>query len=225
MTSKIGRQSLTDQIVVELRRRIIAGELPEGSPLRQEALATELGVSRIPIREAIRQLEAEGFVQSELHKGTIVRALSLAEIQELFDIRIHLETWLFEMAIPRLTDDDLRQAERLTDDTMTAGNVENWGELNWQFHDTLYAPSGRTVALKLLKSVHDNANRYINLQIAVAQNVELELADHRTLVAYARLGDTKRAVEMLRMHIQRVANSLMKSLIENRSEGRNTKTA
>jgi len=225
MTSKIGRQSLTDQIVVELRRRIIAGELPEGSPLRQEALATELGVSRIPIREAIRQLEAEGFVQSELHKGTIVRALSLAEIQELFDIRIHLETWLFEMAIPRLTDDDLRQAERLTDDTMTAGNVENWGELNWQFHETLYAPSGRTVALKLLKSVHDNANRYINLQIAVAQNVELELADHRTLVAYARLGDTKRAVEMLRMHIQRVANSLMKSLIENRSEGRNTKTA
>lgn len=225
MTSKIGRQSLTDQIVVELRRRIIAGELPEGSPLRQEALATELGVSRIPIREAIRQLEAEGFVQSELHKGTIVRALSLAEIQELFDIRIHLETWLFEMAIPRLTDEDLRQAERLTDDTMTAGNVENWGELNWQFHETLYAPSGRTVALKLLKSVHDNANRYINLQIAVAQNVELELADHRTLVAYARLGDTKRAVEMLRMHIQRVANSLMKSLIENRSEGRNTKTA
>ncbi|MDP1092360.1 hypothetical protein Q6316_29365, partial [Klebsiella pneumoniae] len=62
-------------------------------------------------------------------------------------------------------------------------------------------------------------------QIAVAQNVELELADHRTLVAYVRLGDTKRAVEMLRMHIQRVANSLMKSLIENRSEGRNTKTA
>ncbi len=79
---KIGRQSLTDQIVVELRRRIIAGELAEGTPT-PEALAIELGVSRIPIREAIRQLEAEGFVQSELHKGTVVKALSLAEIQEL----------------------------------------------------------------------------------------------------------------------------------------------
>jgi len=225
MSKKIGRQSLTDQIVVELRRRIIAGELSEGTPLRQEALATELGVSRIPIREAIRQLEAEGFVQSELHKGTVVRALSLAEIQELFDIRIHLETWLFETAIPRLSEADLLRAEQLTDETMVEGNVENWGDLNWQFHETLYAPSGRTVALKLLKSVHDNANRYINLQIAVAQDVELELADHRAILAYARLRDTERAVGSLRMHIQRVANNLMTSLIESRSDRRDQETA
>jgi DNA-binding GntR family transcriptional regulator len=225
MTKKIGRQSLTDQIVVELRRRIIAGELAEGTPLRQEALAIELGVSRIPIREAIRQLEAEGFVQSELHKGTVVKALSLAEIQELFDIRIHLETWLFEMAIPRLSEADLRRAEQLTDETLTEGNGENWGDLNWQFHETLYAPSGRTVALKLLKSVHDNANRYINLQIAVAQDVELELSDHRAILAYAKLKDAERAVETLRKHIQRVANNLMKSLIESRSDQREQQTA
>lgn len=225
MPKKIERQSLTDRIVVELRRRIISGELGEGVPLRQEALATELGVSRIPIREAIRQLEAEGFVHSEMHKGTVVRALSLAEIQELFDIRVHLETWLFETAIPRLTEEDFAEAERLTEETMIGGNVENWGELNWQFHKVLYAPSGRTVALSLLKSVHDNANRYVNLQIAVAKDVELELADHRALIAYARLRDSERAVDMLRRHIERVAGNLMRSLVESRyrdEEGRET---
>ncbi len=217
MSKKIGRQSLTDQIVDELRRRIIAGGLPEGAPLRQETLAAELGVSRIPVREAIRQLEAEGFVRSELHKGTVVRALSLAEIRELFDIRIHFETWLFAMAIPQLTEDDLREADAITDETLVAGNVENWGDLNWRFHETLYRPSGHTLALKLLRSVHDNANRYVNLQIAVARNVELELGDHRALVALARLRDTARAVDMLRGHIQRVADSLMTSLSRSRA--------
>jgi DNA-binding GntR family transcriptional regulator len=83
----------------------------------------------------------------------------------------------------------------------------------------------RTVALKLLKSVHDNANRYINLQIAVAQDVELELSDHRAILAYAKLKDAERAVETLRKHIQRVANNLMKSLIESRSDQREQQTA
>lgn len=225
MAKKVGRQSFTDQIVAELRRRIIAGELVEGTPLRQEALATELGVSRIPIREAIRQLEAEGFVQSEMHKGTVVRSLSLAEIQELFDIRIHLETWLFEMAIPRLTTVELQAAEELIEEAMIAGNVENWGDLNWQFHETLYAPSHRPVALKLLKSVHDNANRYINLHIAVKKDTDRELADHRAILAFARLGDVRGAVESLRVHIQHVANDLMTSLIENRSAQGEQQTA
>lgn len=129
------------------------------------------------------------------------------------------------MAIPRLSDADLHRAEQLTDETLVEGSVENWGDLNWQFHETLYAPSGRTVALKLLKSVHDNANRYINLQIAVAQDVELELSDHRAILAYAKLKDTERAVETLRKHIQRVANNLMKSLIESRSDQREQEIA
>lgn len=217
MKAKIGRQSLTDKIVAELRRSIVVGELREGMPLRQEALAAELGVSRVPLREAIRQLEAEGFVQSELHKGTVVRALSLAEIQELFDIRVLMETWLFEAAIPHLTEADLVEAERVIDETLAGGHVGNWGDLNWRFHETLYRPSGKTLALKLLKTVHDNANRYVNLQIAVVKDAEQEMVDHRNLIACVRLKDSRRAIEILRMHIRRVASSLMKSLIAGRS--------
>lgn len=216
MMAKVGRQSLTDQIVTELRHRIINGQLPEGTPLRQEKLAAELGVSRVPLREAIRQLEAEGLVVSELHKGTVVSSLSLEEIEELFEIRLRLETWLFEAAIPLMTQADFTLAEAVIDEAMVSGIVENWGELNWRFHEALYRPSGNLIALKLLRTVHDNANRYVNLQIAVAEDVERELSDHRALVAFARLGDIRRGGDTLRAHIQRVSRNLIASLAEGR---------
>jgi DNA-binding GntR family transcriptional regulator len=216
MTRKIGRQSLTDQIVLELRRQIIAGHLPEGMPLRQEKLATELGVSRVPLREAIRQLEAEGLVVSELHKGTVVTTLSLEEIEELFEIRMRVETWLFEAAIPLMKESDFALAEAVTEEAMTHGDVENWGELNWRFHEALYAPSEKKIALRLLRTVHDNANRYVNLKLALSTDVALELSDHRTLLTLARLGDIRRGVEALRNHIDRVSRNLVVSLAEGR---------
>jgi DNA-binding GntR family transcriptional regulator len=216
MKAKVGRESLSDQIVKELRRQIITGQLPDGAPLRQERLAAELGVSRVPLREAIRQLEAEGLVTSELHKGTVVSSLSLDEIEELFEIRVRMETWLFEAAIPRMTDADFKLAEQITEEALRSGNVENWGELNWRFHEALYKPSGKRIALRLLRTVHDNANRYINLQIAVAQDVAHELADHQMLISFARLGDIRRGVDTLRAHIQRVSRNLIVSLAEGR---------
>ena len=208
----IGRQSLTDQIVGELRRRIVSGELPEATPLRQEKLAAELGVSRVPLREAIRQLEAEGLVKSEVHKGTVVSSLSLAEIEELFEIRLQLEPWLFGLAMPLMTESHFRAAETLIAEASATETVDSWGELNWRFHHALYEACERRIALKVLKTVHDNANRYVNLQLAVAADVENELLDHRQLVAFARLRDVNGGVGLLRDHIGRVAQNLTRSI-------------
>ncbi|MDO9415552.1 GntR family transcriptional regulator [Pararhizobium sp.] len=212
--AKVNRASLTDQIVTELRRRIITGQLDEGTPLRQEKLANELGVSRVPLREAIRQLEAEGLVVSELHKGTVVTSLSLEEIEELFEIRERLETWLFEVAIPRMTEADFALVESVTDQAMASGSIAEVGDLNWRFHEALYRPSGNLIALKLLRTVHDNASRYVNLQIAVVEDIERELDDHRALIAFARLGDIRRGSDTLRSHIRRVSRNLIASLSE-----------
>lgn len=216
---KQGRTSLTDQITTELRRRILDGRLAEGTTLRQERLASELGVSRIPLREAIRHLESEGLVVSELHKGTVVSSLSPGELEELFGIRMQLETWLFQAAIPRMSDADLDEAEALTDEASRTGDVRNWSELNWRFHEALYRPSGSRIALKLLRTVHDNAARYVNLQLVVTRDVERELSDHHAMLAYARLRDVDRGVDALRRHIARVSRNLMRSLA---AEGRQT---
>ena len=213
------RTSLTDQITTELRRRILNGQLAEGTTLRQERLATELGVSRIPLREAIRHLEAEGLVVSELHKGTVVSSLSPSELEELFGIRMQLETWLFEAAIPRMTQADFDLAEALIEEASKTGDVSNWGELNWRFHEALYRASGSRIALKLLRSVHDNAARYVNLQLIVMQDVERELSDHHAMLAYARLRDVERGVDMLRRHIARVSRNLMASLSRDAEKG------
>lgn len=213
--AKLGRQSLTDQIVGEVRQRIISGQLPAGTPLRQEKLAAELGVSRVPLREAIRQLEAEGLVVSEVHKGTVVSSLSLAELQEMFEIRVQLETWLFGLAIPRMTEADFALAEAVIAESAASG-VDSWADFNWRFHSALLGASRRPVALKLLKTVHDNANRYVNLQLAVVADVEHELVDHRNLLAFARLKDVEGGVRLLRAHIERVAENLALSIGESR---------
>jgi DNA-binding GntR family transcriptional regulator len=213
------RTSLTDHITAELRRRILNGQLAEGTTLRQERLATELGVSRIPLREAIRHLEAEGLVVSKLHKGTVVSSLSPNELEELFGIRMQLETWLFEAAIPRMTQADFDLAQTLIEEASKTGDVSNWGELNWRFHEALYRASGSRIALKLLRSVHDNAARYVNLQLIVMQDVERELSDHHAMLAYARLRDVERGVDMLRRHIARVSRNLMASLSRDAEKG------
>lgn len=212
----VDRLSLTDQIVAEVRRRIISGELPEGGPLRQERLAAELGASRVPLREAIRQLEAEGLVETQLHKGTVVSSLSLSEIEELFEIRVELETWLFGLAIPRMREADFAKAEAITAEAKLTTNVQGWAELNWRFHSALCAPSGRMIALRLFRQVHDNAARYINLKLAVATDVDNELTDHHRLLAFARLGDVEGGVALLRDHIRQVADSLIASIGEKR---------
>lgn len=214
---KVDRQSLTEQIVARIRQRIISGDLPEGVPLRQERLAAELGVSRIPLREAIKRLEAEGFVTSVVHKGAVVSSLSLKEIEELFEIRVQIETWLFGLAIPRLSEADFALAEAITQEAIQSSDVSAWGELNWRFHAALYAPSGRDIALRFLKTIHDNANRYVNLQLAVMRDAERELVDHRQLLAFARVRDVEGGVASLRNHIERVARNLVKSLNEGRA--------
>lgn len=205
---QIGRQSLADQIVEVLRQRIVSGELPEGTKLRQEKLAAELGVSRVPLREAIRQLEGEGLVTTELHRGTVVSSLSPGEIEELFEMRLQLEPWLFGLAIPAMSESDYQAADTAIAEATVVGNVREWGALNWRFHHALCVASGRHLALRLLRTVHDNANRYVNLKLAVAADPHRELEDHRRLLAFARLRDVDGGVAMLREHIRSVADSL-----------------
>src|SRR5687768_3065054 len=136
------RQTVAAMTLEAIRDGILHGNYAEGEPLRQDALADELGVSRIPIREALRQLEAEGLVTFNPHRGAIVSTLSLAEIEEVFDLRTTIEADLLRRAVPRLTPEQLDQADEVLDryaSALQSGDVSKWGELNWQFHSTLYA--------------------------------------------------------------------------------------
>src|SRR5688500_16517692 len=136
----LARQTVASMTLDALRDGILHGNYAEGEPLRQDALADELGVSRIPIREALQRLEAEGLVTFTPHRGAIVSSLSLSEIEEVFELRATIETDLLRRALPRLTTYELDQADEVLDRyaaALRAADVAMWGELNWEFHSTL----------------------------------------------------------------------------------------
>src|SRR5690348_3005760 len=120
----IARQTLAAATVEAIRERILSGAYVEGEQLRQDALAAELGVSRIPVREALRQLEAEGLVTFSPHRGAVVSSFSVTEIEELFDLRAMLESDLLRRSVPHLTDEDFHRAAEILDDFEAARSEE-----------------------------------------------------------------------------------------------------
>jgi len=211
-TGMLSRRTAAEQAADVLRDRILSGRLAAGTPLRQEQLAAELGISRIPLREALKQLEAEGLVAITSHKGATVAELSIAEIDELFQLRLRLETWVLELAVPKLTAVDLAALDALIAEQQAPDNLARWGDLNWQFHEVMYRAADRPVTLKMLKRIHDNIDRYLRFEISTSNGRARALHEHQTLLAHCRAGETIKAVQLLEAHIQQTADSLITKL-------------
>jgi len=197
---RLARSTAVEMVVADLRRRILSGQLAPGTPLRQEALAEELGVSRIPLREAIRLLSSEGLVDLQPHRGAYVVPLSQEEVREFFELRVQLEPWLLRLAIPQLTEDAFRQAQALVDE-MDHVPAEEWSRLNWRLHELLYQPANRPFALNIVRMLHEKSARYLNHRtISVPQRIQAR-REHAELIALCRRGDAQGAVAALELHI------------------------
>ena len=122
------KRTIADQVAELIRQRILSGQLKGGQPIRQEHLATELGVSRIPLREALKQLAAEGFVTIASHKGAVVAEFSVEEVEELFGIRLRLETWLMELAISGDDRRDWAELEKTWKSSASPDVLPRWGD-------------------------------------------------------------------------------------------------
>jgi DNA-binding GntR family transcriptional regulator len=212
MNRPIERRTIAAEAAEILRQRILSGEIRAGQPIRQEQIAHEMGVSRIPLREALKQLEAEGFVTIAPHKGAVVSTLSAEEAEELFALRLQLEDWLLRDAIPRMREADFAHLDAIIDESRAPDNLARWGELNWQFHEALYRPAGRPLSLRFLKRIHDNLDRYLRLQIAVTRDWDRAYRDHQDLVALSREGNVEAALALLKDHILGTAKALSSTL-------------
>src|SRR5215813_9116395 len=145
--SAIPRQSLTSAVAEKLRDQIIRGEIPEGAQLRQDVIAAKYQVSRIPVREALRQLDAEGLITIVPNRGAIIPQLSPDDIEELFAIRALLEPEVLMLSIPHLTAEDFTEAEavlhKYVGELEQESHIATWGQLNSQFHSILYSRADR----------------------------------------------------------------------------------
>lgn len=214
------RRTMTDRALEALRERILSGAFPEGAPLRQDALAAELGISRIPVREALRQLEAEGLVTFSPHCGAVVSTLSIEEMEELFEMRALLESELLRRAVPRLTPADHDRADAILDAyeaAFEAGDVAEWGALNWRFHSTLLSAAGRPLTLGVVANLHDQSERYTRMQLALTHGEVRASDEHHRIAAAARAGKADEAAALIRQHVLDAGRSLTEFLRVHRS--------
>lgn len=205
-------QTTPDLITATLRREIQRGAPAPGGPLRQEDLATRFGVSRIPVREALRQLEAEGLVVVYPNRGAFVAHLTDADVEELYSLRVLLEGDLVERAVPRLTPDDLRHIERAARTAEQGVGRPEWRELDDAFHVTLYAPAQRPHELALVNMLRGTVARYHAAYQTLATQRGAWVRDHRAIVAAYVAGDTNAARNALESHIGRAGRFLLTKL-------------
>lgn len=215
----VQRKTVVDLAVEELRERILRGDYAEGAPLRQDALAGDLGVSRIPIREALRQLEVEGLVTFSPHAGAVVSTLSLDEIAELFELRAMLEADLMRKAVPNLTRDDVERANTILeayDAAFARGDVAEWGALNWEFHSTLLAAANRPRTLNILSMLHNQSDRYTRMQLTLTHGESRASGEHKSIARAAAQGDVETAARRIQSHVENAGRSLVDFLREHR---------
>lgn len=215
MKPRLVHRTLSAAIVEQLRQGILSGAFAAGSQLRQDALATEFGVSRIPVREALFQLEAEGLVHIEPHKGAIVSGFALDEIDDVFDLRVMLEPRLLQRSVPLLTSSDHQRIDALGDafaDALARHDVARWGELNAQFHLALYCAAGLPRTLSVVTSLLQASDRYTRVQLTRASALARAQREHRKLLLLCREGRLAEACDHLVAHVEAVRRDLHRLL-------------
>lgn len=190
----------------QLREAIHRGSLKPGEPVRQEAVAHELGVSRSPVREALRQLEAEGLVVIRPHSGARVALLDYAECEEIYKMRERLEPLALSESIGRLTEDQLGQAARLSRELVgLRGDPAAWLEGDRQLHLACYAGVPTPRLLRTIVGFWNATQQYRRVLLTVFSDRDYDLAhgEHELIVDALLTGNRRAGEELVRAHIER----------------------
>jgi DNA-binding GntR family transcriptional regulator len=196
-------------VIGALRDAILTGVLEPGARLRQEELADVFGTSRIPVREALRALEYEGLVTSEPHRGFTVTALDADDVEEVYELRILLESHAVRLALPLITDDDLADLDALYRQMTDAADPDEQLAARERFYLRLYSVTGQPRLVGLIARLRQEvarALRWPTLQHAPTI--------HESFFEAVRTGDADRASTQLAAHYRRVARLIRRYLKE-----------
>jgi DNA-binding GntR family transcriptional regulator len=199
--------STVDRVEQWVRRGLVRGDYRPGAWLRQDDLAAELGVSKIPVREALQRLAAAALVTFEPNRGALVRPLTSADAEEIYTLRIAVEPGLLRRAIGRHTIVDLARAElALTSDSRTLT------EANWEFHRALYDAAGWPRALTMVETLQAAVAPYVLLYSESLGGAAHSDAEHHELLEHCRASDGRSADRVLRVHLRTAADALVSYL-------------
>lgn len=212
-TNIIETRTLAEQIAARVRADVLSGVLPAGRRLSQEALAEQYAVSRVPVRDALRILHAEGLISTSPRFGTTVAPLSTPDLEELYEMRLALEPMLSARATPHMRPRDLAEMERELE-AMAAASEDSpaWFAAHAGFHRALNERAGRERICALVDNLRALTERYVRAyQVLEWPDTELQRA-HEVLLAAVKRGDPDEVAEVVREHLGIVHDRMVEHL-------------
>ena len=204
----LGRDTTAKVVAERLREEIQHGALAPGTRLRQNDVAQRFGVSTTPVREAFAQLQAEGLVRIDPHRGAVVFHPTVDDVLEFYEIREALESLAVSHAIPRLNGDVARDLGALIDRMRRTEDPRRWLAMNDEFHLRLYEVAGRPRLSGLIDSLRDASKPYIHMFVASRPASERANEEHRQILDACVAGDTTAATRAIRDHLRGASRQL-----------------
>ncbi len=208
-------QPLREVVCETLRDAIRKGVLKPGERLMEIQLADELGVSRTPVREAIRKLELEGYVIMMPRRGTYVANLSIRDVNEVFEIRTSLDSLASGLAAERITDEELEHLQRLLvaiGGYIEQGDMDKIVETDTEFHDLLYTASRNTRLTGIIFNLREQLTRFRTASMSYPGRLRATLEEHRRIVEAIAQGDVKEAQAASEYHMEKSEQTLLASM-------------
>jgi DNA-binding GntR family transcriptional regulator len=214
-------QTIQESVADYIRTRIVAREFKPGERLVQDELAEQLGVSRTPIREALHKLASEGYVVLSPHRGASVTEFSINELEEIYGVRIGLESYAAYLAAQRITDEELDQIAahlREMDRVKDRGDIDLLIHLNREFHVAIYATAGEQRLSDLIDNYLDLAERYRRIFHSLKDRAEHTVEEHQELFDALRDRDAERMSRLTREHLAQTATALVEALLQRQEQ-------
>lgn len=209
------RETLTDAAAGAIRALIISGQLPPGTPLRLNQLAARLGMSVMPVREALRALEADGLVTFRAHHGATVAELSVEDVEETYAVRAALEGLAARDGVLRLTDaglEHIRELFRQMEDDARRGDREALVGHDQEFHRALYEAGGRPERARRIVELWESTRRAIPLVYRAWEPLDLAIAAHRPILEAIEARDSRAAMQRSRAHSEQAATRILRAM-------------
>jgi DNA-binding GntR family transcriptional regulator len=205
-------QTSSSAVLQLLRQSLDRGRWSPGEPLRQEEIAAELGVSRVPVREAFFQLQAEGLVQVVPNKGVYVRTLSAENLRELFRLRRLLEGDVLGDAVPLHTAATLNRLETVQAALDKARQVADWVAGDREFHESLYAPAERPETMATIRRLRFIVDRFYFARLKPSTRAQGWHEEHHALIRAVKRRDASAACKLLAAHLAETERSALAAL-------------
>lgn len=203
---------LRELVFESLREAIISGVLPPSERLMEIQLAEEMGVSRTPVREAIRKLELEGLVVMIPRKGAYVAGMSIKDIVDVFEIRGALEGLAAELASERVTDEELESMERYLvkiSEEIESGDLSKVVETDTDFHTLIYKASRNARLSQIISNLREQIQRFRTTSLSFPGRMKIALEEHRKIVEAISSRDGELARKLAQEHIENAENTMM----------------